>query len=103
MKRRYFMSNLADRENSTARSARLGFRATHEQQVLIRRAAEITHKSVTEFVLDSACQAAANALLDQRLFLVDDEAWQKFQEALDEPAKVKPKLQKLIKEKAPWE
>jgi uncharacterized protein (DUF1778 family) len=100
MKRRYFMSNLADRENSRARSARLGFRATHEQQALIRRAAEITHKSVTEFVLDSACEAAANALLDQRLFLVDDEAWQKFQDALDEPAKVKPKLQKLIKEKA---
>jgi uncharacterized protein (DUF1778 family) len=66
-------------------------------------AAEITHKSITEFVLDSACQAAANALLDQRLFLVDDEAWQKFQDALDEPAKVKPKLRKLIEEKAPWE
>lgn len=26
--------------------------------------------------MDSACEAAANALLDQRLFLVDDEAWQ---------------------------
>jgi uncharacterized protein (DUF1778 family) len=103
MKRRCFMNNLADKENSTARSSRLGFRATPRQQVLIRRAAEITHKSVTEFVLDSACEAAANALLDQRLFLVDDEAWQKFQDALDEPAKVKPKLQKLIKEKAPWE
>lgn len=97
------MSNLADKENSTARSSRLGFRVTPQQHVLIRRAAEITHKSVTEFVLDSACEAAANALLDQRLFLVDDEAWQKFQDALDEPAKVKPKLRKLIKEKAPWE
>jgi hypothetical protein len=50
--------------------------------------------------LDSACEAATNALLDQRLFLVDDEAWQKFQDALDEPEKVKPKLQKLIEEKS---
>lgn len=97
------MSNLTNKENSTSRTARLGFRATPQQQILIRRAAEITHKSVTEFVLDSTCAAAEKALLDQRLFLVDDEAWQKFQDALDESAKVKPKLQKLIREKAPWE
>jgi hypothetical protein len=27
----------------------------------------------------------------------DDKVWQKFRDALDEPSKVKPKLQKLIK------
>jgi uncharacterized protein (DUF1778 family) len=97
------MSNLSEIEDSATRSARLGFRATHQQQVLIRQAAKITHKSVTEFVLDSACEAAENALLDQRLFLVDDETRQKFQDALDKPAKVKPKLKRLIQGKAPWE
>ncbi len=77
--------------------------ATLHQDALIRRAAEATRKSVTEFVLDSACRAAENALLDQRLFLLNDLDWQKFQETLDRPARVRPRLQKLMKDKFPWE
>ncbi|MEZ5706726.1 MAG: DUF1778 domain-containing protein [Burkholderiaceae bacterium] len=38
----------------SARSARLG-RATPEQEVVLRRAAEVAHKSLTDFILDSAC------------------------------------------------
>lgn len=38
-----------------------------------------------------------------RLFLLDEKKWQKFQEALEQPARVIPGLQKLMKEKAPWE
>ena len=97
------MSTLANEKKATARTARLGLRATPQQQVLIQRAAEAMKKSVTEFVLDSACSAAENALLDQRLFLVDEQGWRKFQEVFDRPARVKPKLQKLLMEKAPWE
>ena len=33
----------------SARSARLGLRATPEQEVVLRRAAEVTHKSLTDF------------------------------------------------------
>lgn len=97
------MTTLAQENRATARTARLGLRATPEQQILIQRAADVMQKSVTEFVLDSACSAAENTLLDQRLFLLDDEKWRKFQEALERPAKLKPKLQKLLLEKAPWE
>jgi uncharacterized protein (DUF1778 family) len=57
-------------ETSAPRSARLGLRATPEQEILLRRAAEVAHKSLTEFILDSACAAAQQTLLDQRLFLV---------------------------------
>jgi len=35
--------------------------------------------------------------------LLDDDQWKKFQEALDQPAEIKPGLQKLMKERAPWE
>ena len=44
--------------NRTSRSARLGLRATPEQEAVLRRAADVAHKSLTEFILDSACQAA---------------------------------------------
>jgi len=97
------MPVLVKEKQGTARNTRLGFRATPEQQVLIRHAAEMVNKSVTEFVLESACAAAENTLLNQRYFLLDDENWQKFQDALEQPAKVKTKLRERLKEKAPWE
>ena len=46
------MSTVASTSNS--RSARLGFRATPEQEAVIRRAAEVAHKSLTDFILQSA-------------------------------------------------
>ncbi|MFP4602011.1 MAG: DUF1778 domain-containing protein [Halochromatium sp.] len=33
-------------------------------------AAEVAHKSLTDFILDAACQAAEQSLLNQRLFMV---------------------------------
>jgi hypothetical protein len=43
---------------ATARSARLGLRATPEQETVLRRAAEAAHKSLTDFILDAAYLAA---------------------------------------------
>ena len=42
----------------TARSSRLGLRATVEQETVLRRAAEVARKSLTDFILDSACLSA---------------------------------------------
>jgi uncharacterized protein (DUF1778 family) len=97
------MSVLANENKSMPRAARIGLRATQRQQVLIRRAAEAANKSVTEFILDSACAAAEDTLLNQRLFLLNDVNWQKFQDTLERPAKVKTGLKELLKENAPWE
>jgi len=49
----------------TARSARLGLRATPEEETVLRRAVDVAHKSLTDFILDAADQAAENTLLDQ--------------------------------------
>lgn len=56
--------------SASSRAARLGLRATLEQETVLRRAAAASHKSLTDFILDSACQAAEQTLLDQRLFMV---------------------------------
>lgn len=50
----------------TIRSARRGLRATPQQEGVLRRAAEVAHKSMTDFILDSACRVAEQTLLDQR-------------------------------------
>ena len=88
---------------SGARTQRLGLRTTPAQVALIQRAAAVRGKSVTEFVLSSACEKAEQTLLDQRLFMVDEDVWLAFEEALDRPPRLNEALLSLISEPAPWE
>lgn len=87
----------------TARSARLGLRATPEQEAVLRRAAEAAHKSLTDFILDSACLAAEQTLLDQRLFMVSDSQYQALMDLLDGPAEPNAGLSDLFSRQAPWD
>ena len=88
---------------AATKTSRIGLRATEEQEYIIHRAAEVCRKSVSEFILDSACEAAENALLDRKLFFLSDDEWKEFREILNRPASIKPGLQKLFQKKAPWE
>jgi len=85
-----------------SRSARLGLRTTPEQETILRRAAAVSHKSLTEFVLESACLAAEQTLLDQRLFIVSDGQATALLELLDRPAEENSGLQDLFTKPAPW-
>ena len=87
----------------STRSSRLGLRATPEQEVVLRRAAEVSHKSLTDFILDSACQAAEQTLLDQRLFMVSESQYQALMDLLDRPAQANDALRELFSRKAPWD
>ena len=86
-----------------ARSARLGLRATPEQEIVLRRAAEVAHKSLTDFILDSACLAAEQTLLDQRLFMVSGSQYQALMELLERPEQPNEGLRDLFSRKAPWD
>lgn len=96
------MAETAQR-TSTPRSARLGIRATPRQEALLKRAAEARHKSLTEFILDSACSAAEQALLDRRLFVVPADEYQALLKLLDRPARTNPRLKRLFSKKLPWD
>ena len=85
------------------RSARLGLRSSPAQLAMLRRAAEVAHKSLTDFVLDSACLAAEQTLLDQRLFMANDQDYQALLDLLDRPASNNAGLKKLFSQPAPWE
>jgi uncharacterized protein (DUF1778 family) len=80
----------------------LGLRTTPEQETILRRAAALSHKSLTEFVLDSACLAAEQTLLNQRLFMVSDEQGSNLLELLDRPAAENAGVQELFSKAAPW-
>jgi uncharacterized protein (DUF1778 family) len=95
------MSSIAS--SPAGRSARLGLRATPEQEVVLRRAAEVAHKSLTDFILDSACLAAEQTLLDQRLFMVSGTQYEALIDLLDRPEQPSAGLQELFARKAPWD
>ena len=86
-----------------ARSARLGLRATPEQEAVLRRAAEVAHKSLTDFILDSACLAAEQTLLDQRLFMVSGSQYQALMDLLERPGQANDGLADLFARKVPWD
>lgn len=83
-------------ESRPARETRLNLRASARQDTLIRLAAQATNKTVTEFVLESASDAAEQVLADRRWFMLDDAAWDAFTDILERPAIVKPRLAELL-------
>lgn len=91
------------KKKPTSRSSRLGLRATSEQQKVLRRAADASRKSLTDFILDSACQAAEKTLLDQRLFMVEGSQSQALLDLLEGPARSNPGLRTLFSKASPWE
>ena len=83
-----------------AKSERIEVRTTPSTKALLQRAATYSHKNVTEFLLEVGINAAEEALLDRRMFRLDDAQWQAFQNALDRPVVKKPRLARLLAEKS---
>jgi uncharacterized protein (DUF1778 family) len=86
-----------------AKTSRLGFRASEPQAKIIRMASDISHKSLTDFIMDSAYQAAEKVILDQRLFMVSEEIFQKFSDLLDRPTQENEGLNNLFSSPSPWD
>lgn len=86
-----------------AKSERIEVRTTPSMKALLQRAATSSHKNVTEFLLEAGINAAEEALVDRRMFRLDDEQWRAFQEALDRPVVQKPRLAALLARKSPVE
>jgi len=85
------------------REAPINIRARLAQRNLIDKAAAMLSKNRSDFMLEVACREAENVLLDRRLFLVDDEAYKKFETLLNAPVNENPALRALLSSKAPWE
>ena len=86
-----------------AKIASINMRVEPEQQVMLTRAAALTHKDRTTFIMEAACQRAEEVLLDQRLFQLNKEQFEEFQAALDAPVEEIPALRKLLAKHPLWE
>jgi uncharacterized protein (DUF1778 family) len=80
------------------RTKRFNLRATARQEKLIKVAAERQGVNVTDFILESACQRAEEALAAQTHFVLNEKQWRLFMDALDRPPQVIPQIKKLFSE-----
>jgi uncharacterized protein (DUF1778 family) len=87
----------------TTRRDTLNLRIKPEERGLIDRAATLTGKTRTDFVLEAARQAAEEALLDRTVFTVSPEAYAKFLARLDEAPKPNERLRRTMRSSPPWE
>ena len=89
---------MATSVSKTSKDRRINLRATSVQESLIRAAADKRGISMTDFVLESACTRAEETMADQVHFVLSDKQWKAFNDALDRPARVLPRLRKLLTE-----
>jgi uncharacterized protein (DUF1778 family) len=78
------------------RTERFNVRVSQREARLIRLGAQHRGVNITNFILDSACARAEQAIADARSFELNATDWKKFIEALDRPAQAKPTLRKLF-------
>lgn len=81
----------------------INFRAPTAKQALIDRAAEVSGKNRTEFILDASCEKAREVLADQTHFAVNREVMQRFNALVEAPLADPEALRRLLSTPAPWE
>lgn len=85
------------------RNEKLDLRLTPSAKRTLQIAALAAHRSVSEFVLESALARAEETLPDRHKFGVSAEKWAAFQKALDAPTQPAPRLAKLLRESSVFE
>ena len=81
----------------------INLRIESNTKQLIDDAAAILGKTRTEFMIDSARRQAIDVLLDQRLFVLDQERYDTFMHALDNAPAPGPKLRSLLRRVPAWQ
>ncbi|WP_201170361.1 type II toxin-antitoxin system TacA family antitoxin [Pseudomonas sp. S31] len=81
----------------------INMRVDTKKRSLIDAAVELLGTDRTSFILDAACKRAEEVIMDRQLFLLSDEAFDRFEKALDEnPLRDNKCLQKLMSKPSPW-
>lgn len=78
-------------------------RAPAETKAMLNRAAALRGQKLSEFMLDSARRRAEEAILDQRVFFVDDKTHAAFLKILDAPPAPNKGLRQLLARKPAWQ
>lgn len=80
------------------RTERIDLRVHPKAKEALQAAASLRHKTVSEFILDSALRAADQELSERQYFGLDAKQWDAFQAALDAPPHQLPRIERLFQE-----
>ena len=81
----------------------INMRVDTKKRSLIDAAVELLGTDRTSFILDAACKRAEEVIMDRQLFLLSEEAFDRFEKALeDNPLRDNKCLRKLMSKPAPW-
>jgi uncharacterized protein (DUF1778 family) len=86
---------------SATKSSRVNLRVAPGDDALLRQAAELSGETLSEFLVESGRERAERLLADRTRFALDTDAWQRFSDALERPAEVKPALRELFERPRP--
>lgn len=75
---------------------RWDFRVDPETDRLVRRAAETSERTLTDFVVGAAVLEAERLLADRSEFVLDAEEWERFVALLDRSPRDSPGLERLF-------
>lgn len=82
---------------STAQKpSRWNFRVGPAADALVRRAASLSDRDLTDFVVEAAVTEAERVLADRTRFALDAEQWERFTSLLDRPVRDNPGLARLF-------
>jgi len=81
----------------------INMRVDTKRRSLIDAAVELRETDRTSFILDAACRRAEEVIMDRQVYLLSDEAFERFEQALVQNALKDNKcLEKVMSKPAPW-
>jgi uncharacterized protein (DUF1778 family) len=80
------------------RSQKIDIRITPYAKRVLQEAAREKHTTISQFVLDTALNAAQDVLAERNQIVLNAGQWRKFVAALDAPPRSHPRMRRLLNE-----
>ena len=92
------MGKTKQRLTTTSKATKVQLRLRPAQKAALAKAAALRHTSLSNFMLEHACEAAQQVLAEQTDIVLSPADWRAFAKALDAPPRHVPALKKLLTE-----
>ena len=90
------------KDTAVRKTERQEVRLTLAQKEILARAASISGKSVSDFILESSVLAAEMAILEQRVFVVSGKEFEWWENLVDSEPQPNPGLDQLFSKPLLW-
>lgn len=82
---------------SALKKQRIDLRLTEEDKDLIEEAAAMTNQTITQFMVNSASERAAEVIEQHRRLILNENSWNRVMDALDNPPEPNDQLKRAAK------